>query len=164
MDNKICLDFLNAMKEFVEKALKNNEKEKQEEVVNEEVVAEADDVQVAPEEVNSDSIATSKGNEEKEVEETIENEKEKSEASDDEPVLQAADETEENPDLLKNVEVPEEKSDEERLFETAEQLTEIAKQIFERSKPMTKKQTAYVAKILVKSAQKIAKYSVKKQK
>ena len=162
MDNKICLDFLNAMKEFVDRALKNND-EKQEEVINEEVVAETEEVQVTPEEANSDSIATSKGNEEKEVivEETPE---EKVEASDEEPVLQAADETQENPDTLKNVEVPEEKSDEERLFETAEQLTEIAKQIFERSKPMTKKQTAYVAKVLVKSAQRIAKYSVKKQK
>lgn len=154
MDKNICVDFLNAMKNFVNDALKKCEEEKQEETV----VAETDDVQVTPEEVSQDSIATSKGNEEKEtpvVEETTE---------EDETVLKAADETEGDPDTLKNVEAPEEKSDEERLFETAEQLTEIAKQIFEKKEPMTPKQSAFVAKVLVKHAQRIAKYSVKKNK
>lgn len=159
MDKNICVDFLNAMKNFVNDALKKCEEEKQEETV----VAETDDVQVTPEEVtpeevSQDSIATSKGNEEKEtpvVEETTE---------ENETVLKAADETEGDPDTLKNVEAPEEKSDEERLFETAEQLTEIAKQIFEKKEPMTPKQSAFVAKVLVKHAQRIAKYSVKKNK
>lgn len=155
MDKNICVDFLNAMKNFVNDALKKcEEEEKQEETV----VAETDDVQVTPEEVSQDSIATSKGNEEKEtpvVEETTE---------ENETVLKAADETEGDPDTLKNVEAPEEKSDEERLFETAEQLTEIAKQIFEKKEPMTPKQSAFVAKVLVKHAQRIAKYSVKKNK
>ena len=162
MDNNICKDFLNAMKNFVNEALKKCEVE---EVNEETVTAEADDVQVSPE----DSIATTKGNEEKsEIETPVE---EKTEAGNEQvPVLTSAyetdetDETEGDPDALKNIEVPEEKSDEERLFETAEQLTAIAKQIFEKKKNITEKQASYVAKSLVKHAQRIAKYSVNKMK
>ena len=156
MDNNICKDFLNTMKNFVNEALKKCEVE---EVNEETVTAEADEVQVSPE----DSIATTKGNEEKnEMEAPVE---EQAEASNEQmPVLTSADETEGDPDALKNIEVPEEKSDEERLFETAEQLTAIAKQIFEKKKDITEKQASYVAKSLVKHAQRIAKYSVNKMK
>jgi trehalose-6-phosphate synthase len=159
MDNNICKDFLNAMKNFVNDALKKCETE---EVNEETVTAEADNIQVSPE----DSIATTKGNEEKnEMEAPVE---EQTEAGNEQaPVLTSADETDEtegDPDSLKNIEVPEEKSDEERLFETAEQLTAIAKQIFEKKKNITEKQASYVAKSLVKHAQRIAKYSVNKMK
>lgn len=156
MDNNICKDFLNTMKNFVNDALKKCETE---EVNEETVTAEADNIQVSPE----DSIATTKGNEEKnEMEAPVE---EQTEAGNEQmPVLTSADETEGNPDALKNIEVPEEKSDEERLFETAEQLTAIAKQIFEKKKDITEKQASYVAKSLVKHAQRIAKYSVNKMK
>lgn len=156
MDNNICKDFLNAMKNFVNDALKKCETE---EVNEETVTAEADDVQVSPE----DSIATTKGNEEKnEMETPVE---EQTEAGNEQvPVLTSADETEGDPDALKNIEVPEEKSDEERLFETAEQLTAIAKQIFDKKDAITEKQASYVAKSLVKHAQRIAKYSVNKMK
>ena len=153
MEKNILSDFLNMIKDFANEALKECEPQ-------EEVVA-CDNVQVTAEDVCEDSIATTKGNEEKcesPVEPEVEAEKEVAET----PVLEAADETEGNPDELKNVEVPEEKSDEERLFETAEQLCAIAEQIYKRSEPMTKKQSSYVAKTLAKHAQRIAKYCTKK--
>ena len=153
MEKNILTDFLNMIKDFASEALKDCEPQ-------EEVVA-CDNVQVTAEDVCEDSIATTKGNEEKcesPVEPEVEAEKEVEET----PVLEAADETEGNPDELKNVEVPEEKSDEERLFETAEQLCAIAEQIYKRSEPMTKKQSSYVAKALAKHAQRIAKYCTKK--
>ena len=157
MEKNILADFLNMIKSFASEALEKCEnEEKQEEVVA------SDDVQVsvdenAPENTE-DSIATTKGNEEKQ-------DMEVEAAPEEAPVLEASeDETEGNPDALKNVEAPEEKSDEERLFETAEQLCAIAEQIYKRSEPMTKKQANYVAKTLAKHSQRIARYCVKKQK
>ena len=90
MDNNICEDFLNAMKNFVNDALKKRETE---EVNEETVTAEAENIQVSPE----DSIATTKGNEEKnEMEAPIE---EQTAAGDEQvPVLTSADETEGDPD------------------------------------------------------------------
>ena len=152
MEKNILADFLKAMKSFADNALEKCDNE------TEEIVA-SDDVQVTPEEISEDSIATTKGNEEKEVAVTEENEVVAEEA----PVLEAADETEGNPDITENIEPVEEKSDEERLFETAEQLCAIAEQIYKRSEPMTKKQSSYVAKVLAKHSQRIAKYCTKKK-
>ena len=105
MEKNILADFLNMIKSFASEALEKCEnEEKQEEVVA------SDDVQVsvdenAPENTE-DSIATTKGNEEKQ-------DMEVEAAPEEAPVLEASeDETEGNPDTLKNVEVPEEKSDE----------------------------------------------------
>jgi hypothetical protein len=156
MEKNILSDFLNMIKDFASEALKECEPQ-------EEVVA-CDNVQVTAEDVCEDSIATTKGNEEKcetPVEPEVEAEVQQVPVEES-TVLEAADETEGNPDELKNVEVPEEKSDEERLFETAEQLCAIAEQIYKRSEPMTKKQSSYVAKTLAKHAQRIAKYCTKK--
>lgn len=156
MEKNIFVDFLNMVKKITDEALNKCENE----AVEEEVVA-CDNIQVTAEDICEDSIATTKGNEEKceqVVEEVVEGNKEEA------PVLEAADETAENPETLKNVEAPEEKSDEERLFETAEQLCAIAEQIYKRSEPMTEKQAKCVAKVLAKQAQKIAKICVKKEK
>lgn len=158
MEKNILADFFNVIKSFASEALEKCETEEQEEIVA------SDDVQVKAEEIvnedNTDSIATTKGNEEKNVVEDNPGEAPILEASEEDKT----DETEGNPDTLKNVDVPEEKSDEERLFETAEQLCAIAEQIYKRSDSMTKKQANYVAKVLAKHSQKIAKYCVKKQK
>ena len=153
MEKNILIDFFNMFKKITDEALEKCENE------TEEVVA-CDNIQVAAEDVCEDSIATTKGNEEKceQVVEEVESNKEET------PVLEAADETAENPETLKNVEAPEEKSDEERLFETAEQLCAIAEQIYKRSESMTEKQAKCVAKVLAKQAQKIAKICVKKEK
>lgn len=151
MDKNIFADFLANMKNFVDSALEKCNSE-------EESVA-SDEIQVTAEEVSQDSIATTKGNEEKTVETT-----EEVKSEEEVPVLEAADETEGNPDELKNVEVPEEKTDEERLFEVAEQLYAIAKKIQERGKPMTEKQSSFVAKALAKQSLKIAKCCTKKKK
>ena len=156
MEKNILADFFNVIKSFANEALEKCENEEKEEVVA------SDNVQVsvdenAPENTE-DSIATTKGNEEKQ-------DMEVEAAPEEAPILEASDdETEEDPDTLKNIDVPEEKSDEERLFETAEQLCAIAEQIYKHSDSMTKKQANYVAKVLAKHSQRIAKYCVKKQK
>lgn len=154
MEKNVFVEFLNIFKSLADEAIAKCENEKEEEVVA------SDDVQVTGEDVVSeDSIATTKGNEEKETFEEVE-----AQEGEEAPVLEAADETAENPETLKNVEAPEEKSDEERLFETAEQLCAIAEQIYKRSESMTEKQAKCVAKVLAKQAQKIAKICVKKEK
>lgn len=154
MEKNILIDFFNMFKKITDEALEKCENE----TTDDEVVA-CDNIQVAAEDICEDSIATTKGNEEKETFEEVE-----AQEGEEAPVLEAADETAENPETLKNVEAPEEKSDEERLFETAEQLCAIAEQIYKRSESMTEKQAKCVAKVLAKQAQKIAKICVKKEK